>query len=70
MMDPEWHHVVIYNNDWPAAEEWCQQHIGEFDQDWYKLGIDAADWFRDGPICTRWYFKKEKDAIIFSLKWT
>jgi hypothetical protein len=61
--------VIIHNNDWHLAQEWCQQNIGEFDQDWYKLGIDPMSSMFDQKIQSVWYFRDETDAVMFSLKW-
>lgn len=61
--------VVIYQNNWSLVEQWCAENVGEFDRDWYKLGIDPAAFFTDGRIESIWYFARETDATAFSLKW-
>lgn len=54
--------------DWAAAQDWCKEHVGEFNQDWLKLGIDpAASLF--GDHTTTWYFKDPEMATLFILKW-
>ena len=51
-------------------QEWCNAYVGEFDQDWYKLGVDPLDYVRNDRFRTEWYFKREQDAVLFKLKWT
>jgi hypothetical protein len=69
MLGPEWEHCIILNrDDWPEIQEWCVANIGEFDQDWYKMGIDPmAHIFGDQR--TSWFFKRKADAILFALRW-
>lgn len=66
---PEWiHRVKVCRDDWPDMQQWCQENIGEFDRDWYKLGIDPMAVFIGGAETT-WYFKQEKHAVLFLLRW-
>lgn len=69
-MSPEWkYHITLETPDWYLIQEWCQYYIGEFDKDWYKLGIDPAEYVNEGRTRTTWYFKEEKNAILFQLRW-
>lgn len=61
--------VVIHNDNWHLAQEWCEQTIGVFDQDWYKLGIDPVAHLFTNQTESIWYFRSEKDAVLFSLRW-
>ena len=70
ILGPEWkYHVTIRNEDWEAAQAWCNHYIGKFDEDWYKLGIDPAEYILFGETRTTWYFKREEDIVLFMLKW-
>ena len=70
-MSPEWkYHITIENPNWYDAQRWCETYIGEFDKDWYKLGIDPAEYIIDGRTRTTWYFKNEKDANWFMMRWS
>ena len=62
--------VIIHNNNWHLAEDWCVQNVGAFDQDWYKLGIDPMNSMFNRRTESVWYFRSEKDAVIFKLKWS
>lgn len=64
--------VVIHNNDWDLAQAWCEQNIGEFDDTWYKLGIDPMELLFNSDRETEsvWYFRHSKDAVAFKLKWS
>lgn len=69
-MSPEWKYkITLETIEWHEAEDWCKVYIGEFDKDWYKLGIDPAEYIIEGRTRTVWYFKSEADAIKFSLRW-
>ena len=68
-MNSELVHEVKITCDWAEASDWCTENVGEFNQDWIKLGIDpAASLF--GDRTTTWYFKRERDAIMFVLRWS
>lgn len=55
--------------DWMQAQDWCTESVGEFNVDWYKLGIDpAASLFGDNT--TTWYFKDEQKMLLFMLRWS
>ena len=69
MLGPEWQHCIILDReDWPDIQDWCVANIGEFDQAWYKLGIDPLANMA-GDRRTTWFFKRKQDAILFALKW-
>ena len=54
--------------DWWEAEQWCNEYVGLWNVDWYKLGIDpAAAIF--GNNTTHWYFKDEQKMVLFLLRW-
>ena len=59
----------------PAKEQWCRNHIGKgmwgIPRDW-KDGINSADarWSINSVFGeTFFYFKEEKDATMFILRW-
>lgn len=63
--------VKVRNPDWASAQEWCNQYVGEFDKDWYKMGVDIAEFVNgEQNIFTVWFFRLEKDAILFALRWS
>ena len=69
ILGPEWkYHVIIKEPAWHIVENWCNSYIGEFDKDWYKLGVDPIMWI-DGNTQTDWYFKEEKHCLFFKLRW-
>lgn len=71
MMGSEWkYHITCYDIDWAEAQDWCVQYIGEFDKEWYKLGIDPAESMLEGRTRTVWYFKEERHAVLFTLRWS
>lgn len=71
LLDPEWKYSInLYNVNWPIVQEWCEEYIGEFDVDWYKLGIDPVEFISNKEFYTTWLFKDEKKYIHFKLRWT
>jgi hypothetical protein len=60
-------YMIRLECDWQTAQAWCMSNVGDFDVDWYRLGIDpAASLF--GDKTTTWYFKDEKTMTLFALK--
>ena len=69
-MKEEWaYHITISKDNWEDIERWCEANFGPFNEAWYKLGIDPVDFIFYDHITTTWYFKKEKDAVEFALRW-
>ena len=69
-MSPEWkYRITLETSDWYPIQQWCEVYLGEFDKDWYKLGIDPAEYVIDGRTRTTWLFKDEQKCILFSLRW-
>lgn len=73
-MNPDWKYKITLDNpEWYEMKQWCSAHIGEFGEGWYKLGVDPTDYLINGISGisrTTWYFKTEKDASLFALRWT
>lgn len=68
--EKDWQYKITINEkDWQLVQKWCEAYVGEFDKDWYKLGIDIAQMFIDGDYSTTWLFKEEKHVIMFKLRW-
>jgi hypothetical protein len=61
--------VEIYHADWLPLQAWCEQTIGEFDRDWYKLGMDLAEMVENGCMKTVWLFRRADHAMLFKLRW-
>lgn len=69
-MSPEWkYRITLDAPDWEAAQHWCEVNLGKFDTTWYKLGIDPVEYLNTGSTRSVWYFKNEKDAVLFALRW-
>lgn len=51
------HSVLL--KDWLLKQEWCEQ------QGW-GLGVD---YWAPGAIDRAWYFKEQKSAVLFALRW-
>lgn len=69
MMGPDWpYYIMLDRDDWPDIQDWCVVNIGEFDQAWYKLGIDPLAHL-EGDRRTHWFFKQQKHATLFALRW-
>ena len=68
-INPDLKYMIRLNCDWWEAQEWCKEHVGEFDVDWYKLGIDPAASLM-GDHTTTWFFKDNEKMLMFALKWS
>ena len=69
-MSLDWQYrITIEHPNWPEVEDWCLLYIGQFDQDWYKLGIDPAEWVINNKARTTWLFNKHEHATMFALRW-
>jgi len=67
--DTEWPYVEYTSHPWPEVCAWCEQNIGEFDQDWYKLGEDIAAQSIMTDYKSTYLFKREQDVLLFRLRW-
>lgn len=67
-INPDLKYMIRIECDWVAAQDWCNENVGEFDVDWYKLGIDPAASLY-GDYTTTWFFKDEEKMFLFALKW-
>jgi hypothetical protein len=50
------------------VQDWCEFNIGQFDQEWYKLGEDImASMMTDYK--STYMFRDERHAVLFRLRW-
>lgn len=54
------------------AQEWCEENVGER---WFAVGRKTGSWTmfwagKDSPKNYIWYFRNEKDATWFALRWS
>lgn len=68
--DSEWPYVCYTRHPYPEVCGWCEQYVGVFDRDWYKLGEDIAAQFLNIHYQSTYMFKRESDALLFRLKWS
>jgi hypothetical protein len=64
----DWPYVCYTSHPYPAVQDWCWENIGEFDQDWYKLGEDILANMISNYKST-YMFRKEEHAVLFQLRW-
>ena len=67
--DDEWPYVCYTGANWPDVVAWCEQNIGEFDQDWYKLGEDIMAQSIYTDYKSTYMFRDERHAVLFKLRW-
>lgn len=63
-----WKCATLHHHD--QVVPWCEANIGEFDRDWYRYGTDIASGVVGWEPCDYYRFRREKDAVIFKLKWS
>ena len=68
--DPNWPYICYTSHPYPEVCAWCEQNIGKFDQEWYKLGEDIAAQSINPDYKSTYMFKSEKHAVLFKLKYT
>ncbi len=67
--DADWPYVCYTKHPYPEVQDWCWENIGEFNQDWYKLGEDIlANLISDYK--STYMFRKEEHAVLFQLRWS
>lgn len=67
--DEDWPHICYTSHPWPEVCAWCEQNIGKFDQEWYKLGEDIAAQSIMTDYKSTYLFRHEKHAMLFRLRW-
>jgi hypothetical protein len=67
--DSDWPHVCYTSHPWPEVCDWCRANIGEFDQEWYKLGEDIAAQSIYIDYKSTYLFRDERHAVLFKLRW-
>lgn len=68
-INPNLKYMARIHCDWWDAQHWCEEHVGEFNVDWYKLGIDPMEGLYGEPTST-WFFKDEQKMLLFMLRWS
>jgi hypothetical protein len=67
--DADWPYVCYTSHPYPEVCDWCQINIGEFDQEWYKLGEDIAAQSIMTDYKSTYMFRDERHAVLFKLRW-
>ena len=68
------HKDLVYpaytHHPYPEVEQWCQDQIGPWNEEWYKLGDDPAAQIFNPGYRSVYYFRTEEQALLFTLKWS
>jgi hypothetical protein len=67
--DPDWPYVCYTSHPYPEVCTWCENNVGQFDQDWYKLGEDIAAQSIMSDYKSTYMFRDERHAVLFKLRW-
>ncbi len=67
--DTDWPYVCYTSHPYPEVQDWCEQTIGRFDRDWYKLGEDIAAQSIMSDYKSTYLFRQEQHAVLFRLRW-
>ena len=68
--DPDWPHVCYTSHPYPEVCAWCEQTVGRYDRDWFKLGEDIAAQSINPDYKSTYMFRDEQHAVLFKLRWT
>ena len=55
---------------YPAVENWCVAHIGDWDIEWAKLGDDITAMAIIPDYRSTYYFRTEQQRLMFELRWS
>jgi hypothetical protein len=67
--DADWPYVCYTSHPYPEVCAWCEQNIGQFNQEWYKLGEDIAAQSIMSDYKSTYMFRDQRDAMLFQLRW-
>jgi hypothetical protein len=67
--DADWPYVCYTSHPYPEVQAWCEQNIGQFNQEWYKLGEDIAAQSIMSDYKSTYMFRDQRDAMLFELRW-
>jgi hypothetical protein len=67
--DTDWPYVCYTSHPYPEVCAWCVQNIGQFNQEWYKLGEDIAAQIVITDYKSTYMFRDQRDAVLFELRW-
>ena len=69
-MNPKLLYTAVTRYHWMAVEIWCVGNIGTWNQDWYRIHADMAE-FIDGrnPSTDTYHFRTAEQATFFALRW-
>lgn len=57
-------------HDYIIVQEWCNNHIGLWNEFWYKLGDDIAAKAFDPEYTSTYFFKTKQHQLLFKLRWS
>lgn len=61
---------VQTNHPYSVVVPWCESTIGQFDNEWYRLGSDIAAGLLPRHLNQDTYlFANQEHAALFALKW-
>jgi hypothetical protein len=67
--DADWPYVCYTSHPYPKVCAWCENNVGQFDRDWYKLGEDIAAQSIMSDYKSTYMFRDQRDAVLFKLRW-
>jgi hypothetical protein len=67
--DADWPYLCYTSHPWIEVCAWCEQNIGQFDQEWYKLGEDIMAQGIMTDYKSTYMFRDERHAMLFQLRW-
>ncbi len=68
--DADWPYICYTSHHYTEVCAWCDQTIGAFDRDWYKLGEDIAAQSIMTDYKSTYLFRREEHAVLFKLRWS
>ena len=57
-------YTIYTTHPWPDVEQWCNDNIGAWNVEWFKVGKDPVV-----SIRTNYLFRTKQQALMFLLMW-
>ena len=70
-MNPDLTYTAATKSHWSLVETWCVANIGAWNEQWYRVHADLADFINVNNSPTEnYYFRTGEQATLFALRWS
>ena len=69
-MNAELMYTANTRSMWYPVEMWCVENIGSWNQDWYRVHADMAEYIENDNVQETYHFRTAEQATLFALRWS